>query len=222
MGADVAILMHQGETGQDRPIVNVHVASQCRVVDQDAMVADHTVMADVRIGHDQVVVTQGGFGTILHSATVNGHAFTDDVVITDYQACFFTLVLHVRGVFAYRGKLVDAIVFANAGRTFEDHVWPDDSPLADFNTCADDRPRADLNVGGQNGRRIDDCARVNQTHSLRSAQMISAEHTGLPSTEAWHSNFQIWRLQLMNLASRINWSPGVTGLRKRSLSEPTK
>jgi hypothetical protein len=31
---------------------------------------------------------------------------------------------------------------------------------------------------------------VNQTHT-RSAQMISAEQTGLPSTEAWHSNFQI-------------------------------
>lgn len=104
------------------------MARQCSVVDQDAMVADHAVVADVRIGHHQVVITQGGLGPILHGATVNGHPFTDDVVITHYQARFFTLVLHVRGVFAYRGELVDAIVFANAGRTFEDHVRPDDSP----------------------------------------------------------------------------------------------
>ena len=83
---------------------------------------------------------------------MNGDAFTNDVVVTDDQACFFTLVLHVRGVFAYRGKLVDTIVFANSGGTLEDHVRPDDSPLADFHTCADDRPRADLNVGGPYGR----------------------------------------------------------------------
>ncbi len=67
----------------------------------------------------------------------------------------------------------------------------DDCTLANFHTGSDDRPRADLNIVGQNGRRIDDCARVNQTHSLRSAQMISAEQTALPSTVALHSNFQI-------------------------------
>ena len=82
------------------------------------MVADHAVMADMRIGHHQVVIAQRGFSAILHGAAVNGDAFTNDVVVTDDQACFFTLVLHVRGVFAYRGELVDTIVFANTGRTF--------------------------------------------------------------------------------------------------------
>ena len=71
----MAILMHQGETGQDRPVINVHMASQRSVVDQDAVVANYAVMADVGIGHHQVVVTQGGFCTVLHSPTVNGHAF---------------------------------------------------------------------------------------------------------------------------------------------------
>src|SRR5437868_5910065 len=157
------------------------------------------------------MVAQGRFGTVLNRSTVNGHAFADDVMVTDHQARFLTLVLQVRSVFAYRGELVDAVVPADFRRATQDHVRPDNSTLANFHTGADDRPGADLNVVSQDGRRIDDGARVNQTHSLRSAQMISAEHTGLPSTEAWHSNFQIWRLQLMNLASRINWSPGITG-----------
>ncbi|MNG13314.1 hypothetical protein D3C84_969870 [compost metagenome] len=53
--------MNQGETGQDRPVIHVHVAGQRRVVHQNAVITDNAVMADVGIGHDQVVVTQGGF-----------------------------------------------------------------------------------------------------------------------------------------------------------------
>ncbi|MNE42442.1 hypothetical protein D3C80_1365680 [compost metagenome] len=168
------------------------------------MVADDAVVTDMGIGHDQVVVAKGGLGAILDGTTVNGHAFADDVMVSDDQPSDFALVLEVGRVFTYRGKLIDAVVFTNPGRALEYHVWPDDRTLADFHTRANDRPGADLDARGQYGHRIDDCARVNQTHSLRSAQMISAEHTGLPSTEAWQSNFQIWRLQLMNLASRIN------------------
>ncbi|MNT17484.1 hypothetical protein D3C72_1526340 [compost metagenome] len=191
VSADVAILVNQGESGKDCPVIHVHMPGQRGVVDQNAVIADDAVMPDVGISHDQVVIAQRGFRTVLHGATVNGHAFTDDIVVTDHQASFFAFVLQIGRVFAYRGKLVDAIVLADAGRAFEDYMRPDHGTLADFHTCADDRPRADLDAISQNGRRIDDCARVNQTHSLRSAQMISAEQTGLPSTEAWHSNFQI-------------------------------
>ena len=126
----------------------------------------------------------------------NGDAFANDVVIADHQTGRFTLVLEVGGILAYRGKLVDAVVLADDGRALEDHVGTDHRTLADFHTCADDRPRADLDAVSQNGRRIDDCARVNQTHSLRSAQMISAEQTSLPSTLALHWNFQMLRLLL--------------------------
>ncbi len=127
------------------------------------MVANHAVMADVRVGHDQVVVAQGRFGTILNGATVNRHAFADHVVIADDQTGFFTFVLEIGRVLAYRRKLVDAIVPTNPGRSLENYVGTDHRTLADFHTCADNRPRADLDIGGQNGRRIDDCARVNQT-----------------------------------------------------------
>ncbi|MCY1173607.1 hypothetical protein D9M73_137730 [compost metagenome] len=150
------------------------------------MVANDTVVTDVGVGHDQVVIAQGGFRTVLNGPTVNRHAFTDDVVVTDHQAGFLAFVFQIGRVLTYRRKLVDTVVLTDSGWPLENHMRPDHGPLADFHTCADDRPRADLDTVSQDGRRIDDCARVDQTHSLRSAQMISAEQTGLPSTEAWH------------------------------------
>lgn len=47
VGTDMAVLMHQGIAGQDRPVAYVHVAGQGRVVDQDAVVANDAVVADV-------------------------------------------------------------------------------------------------------------------------------------------------------------------------------
>src|SRR5690606_17540681 len=121
-----------------------------------------------------------------------------------------------------RGKLVDTVVLADDRRPFQNDMGPDDRTLADFHIGAHNAPRTDDNIVGQLGAGVDDGARVNQTHSLRSAQIISAEQTSLPSTLAVHSNFQMLRLLLRYLACSTSWSPGSTGERKRSLSEPTK
>src|SRR5471032_2613903 len=165
VGADMAVLVNQGEAGQDRPVFNVHMTRQRSVIDQDAVVANDTVVTNVRVSHDQVVVAKGGLRTILHGATMNRDAFTDDVVITNDQACLFTFVLQVRRVFADRRKLVNTVVLADSGGTFEDHMRPNDRALANFHTRTDNRPRADLDTVGQNSRRVDDGSRVNQTHT---------------------------------------------------------
>ena len=208
---DAAELVNQGEAGEDRPVVDPHMAGQRGVVDQDAVVADHAVVADMYIGHQQVVTADGGFAAILHGATVDGHAFANHIVIADHQPGGLALVLEVRGILAHRGKLVDLVVLADHGRPLEHDMRTDHGTLADFHIGPDDRPRADLDIRSQLGRRIDDGARVDQTHSLRSAQMISAEQTSLPSTLARHSNFQMLRLTLRKRASSTSWSPGSTG-----------
>src|SRR5690606_2781627 len=174
---------------------------QSRVVDQDAVIAYHAVRADMGIGHDQVVITNGGFAAILQGAAVNGDAFADRVVIADHQSRRLPLVLQIRGVFTNRGKLVDTVVLANHGRPFEHYVRADDCTLADFHIGPDNAPGADDDVVSQSGTGVDDRSRVNRTHSLRSAQMISAEQTSLPSTVAPHSNFQILRRSLRYFAS---------------------
>src|SRR5690606_12551924 len=221
-GADMAVLVHQRIAGKDRPIADMHVTGKRRVVDQNAVVGNDAVMANMCIGHDQVVITDGGFSTVLHGAPVDGHPFPDHVVIADHQTRRLTLVFEIRRILTYRRKLVDAVVSTYTSRPLDDYVGCNHRTLADLDVRADDRPGSDLNVVGQPCGRIDDGARVYQAHIFCSAQMISAEHTGLPSTLARQSNFQMPRLALIKDASSTSWSPGTTGWRKRSLSEPTK
>src|SRR3990167_1130520 len=160
------------------------------------MVADHTVMANMGIGHDQIMVAKGGFAAILHGAAMDGDTLADHVVVANDQTSRLALILEIGGVFTHRGELIDAVVFTDPGRPLEDHMGADHCTLTNFYIGPDYRPGANDDVVSQLGTGINDGARVNQTHSLRSAQMISAEQTSLPSTLALHSNFQMLRLLL--------------------------
>ncbi|MNM83259.1 hypothetical protein D3C81_953150 [compost metagenome] len=204
MRTDMAELMDQGEAGEDRPVADVHMPGQRGVVDQDAVVADHAVVTDVHVGHQQVVVADGGLVAILHGTAMDGDTLADHVVIADDQPGRLALVLQIGGIFAYRGKLVDAVVPADHRGALHDHVRADHGTLANFHVRPDDRPGADFDSVGQLGTRIDDGARVDQTHFFCSAQMISPEQTALPSMLAWHSNFQRPRLALRTRASRVS------------------
>jgi len=80
------------------------------VVDKDTVVANHTVMTHVHIGHQQIIVADSGFATILHGAAVDGHTFANSVVVTDHQARGFPPVLEIRGIFTDAGKLENPVV----------------------------------------------------------------------------------------------------------------
>src|SRR5699024_4275080 len=100
---------------------------------------------------------------------------------------------------------------ANHGWPLDHYMRSDHGTLADLHVRTNNGPGADLHIGSQLRGWINNGARVNQTHSLRSAQIISAEHTRASPTVARQSNFQIPRLTLTNLACKSRRSPGTTG-----------
>src|SRR5690606_34616594 len=134
-------------------------------------------------------------------AAVNGHAFTDDIVVTDLEQTRFTAILHVRGIFTHGRELEYTVAFADAGRSLDDHVRSDFAVVTDFHVWTDDGPRSDAHIVADACLRIDDgvvatfhcgipCLRMccEGVHSLRSAQRIVASQATSPSTEALHSN----------------------------------
>ncbi len=218
----MTILVHQGVARQYGVVAHMHMAGQRGVVDQNAVVVNHAVVAHMHIGHQQVVIAYCGFAAVLHCAAVNGDPFADHVAVAHHQTGCLALVFKVGGVFTQGGKLENSVVAANFGWPLDYHMRGNLSTLADLYIRTNKGPGADTDIVRQPCSRIDNGARVNQTHSLRSAQMISAEHTRASPTVARQSNFQMPRLTLMKRASRFRRSPGTTGWRKRSLSEPTK
>jgi hypothetical protein len=82
MRADVAELVHGGETAQEDVIAQVNVTCQRGIVGQDDVVAQLAIVGQVDVGHDPVVVADAG-GAGPDGATVEGDEFADGVAVTD-------------------------------------------------------------------------------------------------------------------------------------------
>lgn len=141
-----AKLVNTTKASADHPIPDVNVAGQRCVVGQNGLIADYTVMRDMTIGHDPVVVTECCFAGILRRASANRAKLSNRVPVAYDKARRFARVLLVLGVVPDGRELIDVIVFANCRRTMDDHVTIDFRAAADFNSIADHRVRTNLDV----------------------------------------------------------------------------
>src|SRR5690606_25624074 len=105
----------------------------------------------------------------------------------------------------------DAVAPADGGGPLEHHMGADHGAGSDFHIRTYQGPGTNLDVIRQPRGRINDRQRVNSTHTLCSAQMISPEQASLPSTLARQANFQMPRRLLRSVASSGSGSPGTTG-----------
>src|SRR5690606_40835919 len=58
---------------------------------------DNTVVTDMDIGHQQIVIANGCFAAILYCAAMNSHTFANHIMIANHQARGFALVFQIRG-----------------------------------------------------------------------------------------------------------------------------
>ena len=202
MCADAAELMHQGITAQCRPVLDRDVSSQGGAIGENGVIADETVMRDVGLRHDPVVVadTRQGFG--LERAALNRDVFADRIAVADFDTgvVFGSGRLVLRNL-AERCELKDPIALPDHHRSAQYYVRPDPIVVTDLDAGTDDAVRTDRDVVADPCRGIDDGRRVNHawassalTPPLRKAQSMSASQASSPSTVARQENFQMSRL----------------------------
>ena len=59
------------------------------------MVADHAVVGNMAVGHDQRVIADTGQASAFCGAAIDGDKFADGVVVTDFKARGFAFVTQV-------------------------------------------------------------------------------------------------------------------------------
>ena len=93
MSANFAELVNQGVSRQDCPVVNNDMTRQCRIIHQNRMVLNNTIVTYVRVAHDEVVVSHVGIASVLHGTSVNRHVLAYDVAVTNRDGRRLALIL---------------------------------------------------------------------------------------------------------------------------------
>ena len=138
-------------------------------------------MGDVDINHQQVMATDPGNALVLYRPPVQGTALTDHIVIADDQLGRLVAILFILTSLADAGELKDLVVFADPGRSLDNHMGG--NPAARFNhhIGTDQCPGANLNTVSDLGAGIDMGATINQDQTFLSAHKMVAELTSAPT-----------------------------------------
>ena len=95
MGANPAKLMYAGESTEGDPVIEHDMATELRAVSKCHVIADHTIVGHMNVGHDPVVVPDSGAPLILNRSGVHRHKFTERVAITDLQYRWLTSIFFI-------------------------------------------------------------------------------------------------------------------------------
>src|ERR1051325_1770242 len=95
MCTDANEMVYRTERTHRRPFFDDDVSTQSCRISQDDVVADHAVMGNMGVGHDERVIADTRQASALGSATIDGDKFADSVVIADLEVRGFVLVAQV-------------------------------------------------------------------------------------------------------------------------------
>ena len=74
------------EAADERVVLDRHVARELRAVDDDDVIGELAVVADVRVGHDEVVIADARDAAALRRADVDADELADPIVRADRRA----------------------------------------------------------------------------------------------------------------------------------------
>jgi hypothetical protein len=119
------------------------------------VIANATVVCQVNIGHDPIVVAQLGYACIAWRANVEGAKLANGIAIANDQLARLAGVFLVLRHCAQRIELKNLVVFANGGVSLNDAMAGHCGAGIDANMGANDRVRSNRDAAVKLGSRVD-------------------------------------------------------------------
>ena len=88
------------------------MASERNTVCDNNMIADHTIMPDMRIGHEQIIRTNNCF-PCRHSAPVKGNTLPDNIPVAQIEIGLFSGKLEILRLIGKHSSRMNFTVTAN-------------------------------------------------------------------------------------------------------------
>ena len=153
--ADAHELVYPAERGDIGLIGDLDVAGELTGVGNGDAAADAPVVADVAVGHEQIVVTDARDAFFLGAGAVDGDEFTKTVAGADLKTRRLAAIGTVLGREAERDMRGEDIAGAQRQWAFEHGMRADHAVVADPHMGADNGVGADLDALAESGLGID-------------------------------------------------------------------
>lgn len=157
--ADAAKLMNGGIPADIGVIVNVYMPARCHLRAYNDVIAQPTIVPDVRIRQDVIVIPDDGCIAV-GGGGVHRNIFAEGIPIADVQSANTAFVLQIVRFAADEGVWVNVIVFPKGRVTVDRCVMFDDGVCADDRVCTDVCVRTNGDAFVQRGTWFDNGGRM--------------------------------------------------------------
>ena len=171
--ADVHELMDHGTAAEKNIILNNHTpGNQCQIR-QDTAISDHGIMRDMRIRHQQTILSNMRLLTGLRRP-MNGHAFAQNRSIADDNAAFEIKFLPTDlRIIPQNNPRMHLNVIPEHGPRLDHDVFPDAHPLPQPNAAFDHAKRTDDAVARYVNGSINQCRRMDHENVPLSTLLLA-------------------------------------------------
>ena len=186
-------------TTDHRPVFDQHMARHLDAVRHHDAIAQLTVVAEMAVGHQQIVITDSGLFALI-GGSVDRDALADGVVISDHHLRGRTFVFQILGFLSQAGTWIDLVVLsddqtpikngigANPGVSTNLHIGPHHGAGTDHHASRKLGARIDHSEGVHLGGPVlgsHNSGTLFAHHRQSTSENInSPEHTSWPSTVA--------------------------------------
>ena len=150
-----AKLVNHCKAAQNDPIAHMHMSGQLGTVGKDGVIANVTIVCQMNVGHDPIVIAQRRYACIARRAYIEGAKLSNGVAIANDQLARLAGVFFVLGHCAQRIELKYLVVFANGGVPLNDAMAGHRGASIDANMGTNDRVRSYRDTAVKLGSRVD-------------------------------------------------------------------
>jgi len=126
-----------------RAIVNRDVAGESGCIGHDHLIADHTIMRDVRLRHEKTVVADLCNSAAAFCAAMNGNEFANAIATANYCLGFFARKFQILWRQTDRDKRVNVRIIADRGASVDHTVRLNVNAITQLNVVANSHVRTD-------------------------------------------------------------------------------
>src|ERR1043165_3465221 len=114
-------LMNCTHTSDYSPVADHYMTCYLRVITDDTVIANHTIMSKMTISHDQAIFPYFCFVCFL-SAAVDSYKFPDSCIITNKYIGVLTLEFQVLGYCSYYSTRKNPAIFTDPGSFHDGNI----------------------------------------------------------------------------------------------------
>jgi hypothetical protein len=146
MSANPAELMDRSQSANNRMIFDEDVSPQRRSVGHHDMIPNLTVVSDMGVGHDEILISKNGFSTPFDGPSMEGDIFPNDILIPHLQEGGLSPVSNGLRRFPDGGELIDLTSLSNLSPASDDDMGANLRPLTDRDCLFNHRVGADIDI----------------------------------------------------------------------------